>query len=251
MLSPLRWARLLLAAWGGASLLLTRGWMGFARFLRVAASVVCPRYALMMVRSIRHSSFFSMGESWDVMPSYTLAAWLFASSSAFAARSVNAILRDRPSVFPLRFTSQPCAHRDDTWRDTSVTSRLVRCASACTWIPSAGSMASMRMISSMDSPRVRPWLSAALPLRLRARRQMASRENSSVKSSILNTFYYIGSKELVRFSRDVCSLFAGRVVPLLRQAEAGYSHVGRSCWANGKKARTSPWGSTRLLFTCR
>ena len=190
MPSTLRWARLLLAAWGGASLLLTRGWMGFARFLRVAASVVCPRYALMMVRSIRHSSFFSMGESWDVMPSYTLAAWLFASSSAFAARSVNAILRDRPSFFPLRFTSQPCAHRDDTWRDTSVTSRLVRCASACTWIPSAGSMASMRMMSSMDSPRVRPWLSAAFPLRLRARRQVASRENSSVKSSILNTFLY-------------------------------------------------------------
>ena len=55
----------------------------------------------------------------------------------------------------------------------------------------------------------------------------------------------------MRFSRDVCSLFAGRVVPLLRQAEAGYSHVGRSCWANGKKARTLPRGSTRLLFTCR
>lgn len=191
MLSPLRWARLLLATMGGRFVAAYPGMDGLCPFLRVAARMVCPRYALMMVRSIRHSSFFSMGESWDVMPSYTLAAWLVASSSAFAARSVNAILRDRPSVFPLRFTSQPCAHRDDTWRDTSVTSRLVRCASACTWIPSAGSMASMRMMSSMDSPRVRPWLSAALPLRLRARRQVASRENSSVKSSILNAFFVL------------------------------------------------------------
>lgn len=32
MPSTLRWARLLLAAWGGASLLLTQGWMGFALF---------------------------------------------------------------------------------------------------------------------------------------------------------------------------------------------------------------------------
>ena len=50
----------------------------------------------------------------------------------------------------------------------------------------------------------------------------------------------------MRFSRDVCSLFAGRIVPLLRQAEAGYSHVGRSCWANGRR-RVLPRGGVRAF----